>query len=161
MFVVDNARSKDNADGAIEEIKAIIARADGEVVNIAKWDERRFTYAIKRKRRGIYILSHWNGPPEAPALIERACQLSEVVLRVLNIVDEDGPEIKKYRGDTFGPRSGDRRSGSYDGPPRHGGRGKREGPSRGPGGSGPSRDRGARPEGRASVGENTAQPPSP
>ena len=144
MFVVDNARVKDNADGVINELKAMIARAGGEVVNIAKWDERRLAYAIKRKRRGLYVLSHWNGPPEAPAGIERACQLSEVVLRVLNLVDEDGPEIKKYRGDTFGPRSGGRRSGSYEGPGRHEGRGRREGSSRGRGGSGSSKDRTSR-----------------
>jgi small subunit ribosomal protein S6 len=111
MFVVDNARAKENLQGVMDGLKEMLARAGGEVVNMGKWDERRLTFQIKRQRRGTYILCHWNGPPGAPPKLERACRLSESVLRILTIVDEDGVEIAKPREEYHARRDGFGRAG--------------------------------------------------
>lgn len=104
MFLVQNARAKEDIEGVTADLKQIIERAGGELVNIAKWDERKLTYEIKRQRRGTYVLSHWNGPGDAPAKVERQCKLDtgvgEPVLRVLTVRDEDGIEMPKPREET-------------------------------------------------------------
>jgi len=111
MFVVDNAKAKENLQEVMDGLKEMLARADGEVVNMGKWDERRLTFQIKRQRRGTYILCHWNGPQDAPPKLERSCRLSEWVLRVLTVVDEDGVEIAKPREEYHARRDGFGRAG--------------------------------------------------
>ena len=97
MFLVQNTRARSDPEEVIAELKEMVVRAGGEVVNCDKWDERKLAYEINKQRRGTYVLCHWNGPPSAPAKVERQCRLSDVVLRVLNVVDEDGVEIAKPR----------------------------------------------------------------
>ncbi len=114
MFLVDNTRARGDLEGVITELREMVERAGGEVVNCDKWDERKLAYEVSGQRRGTYILCHWNGPPTAPARIERQCRLSGVVLRVLNVVDEDGIEVVKPREEfvRHGPPAsrGDRRT---------------------------------------------------
>lgn len=95
MFLVDNARAKDNPELVANELKEMVARAGGQVVNCDKWDERKLAYEIAHQRRGTYVLCHWHGDPQAPAKLERLSKLSGMVLRSLTILDEDGIEITK------------------------------------------------------------------
>ena len=118
MFLVDNAKAKENVEAVAAELKEMLERFGGEVINCEKWDERKLAYQIVKQRRGTYMLSHWNGPPDAPAKLERACQLSDTVLRVLTVLDEDGIEVPKPREDT-------RRDGDREGAGARGGRGGR------------------------------------
>ena len=99
MFLLDNAKAKEKTDEVVAELKDMLTRVEGEVINCEKWDERKLAYPIARQRRGTYVLSHWNGPPEAPAKLERVCHLSDTVLRVLTVLDEDGTEMPKPRED--------------------------------------------------------------
>jgi small subunit ribosomal protein S6 len=108
MFLVDNARAKEDLDGTVAELREMVERVGGEIVNCDKWDEKKLAYAINGQRRGTYVLCHWNGPPGAPAKLERACRLSALVLRVLNVLDEDGIEIVKPREDHGYRRDRDR-----------------------------------------------------
>jgi small subunit ribosomal protein S6 len=104
MFLVDNSRAKENVDAVAGELKSLVERAGGEVVNCDKWDERKLAYEIAGLRRGTYVLCHWNGPPDAAARLERLCRLSETVLRSLTVRDEDGIEIAGPRQEPRGAR---------------------------------------------------------
>jgi small subunit ribosomal protein S6 len=118
MFLVDNAKAKENADSTVAELKEMVGRFNGEIVNCEKWEERKLAYPVARQRRGTYILCHWNGPADAPAKLERACHLAEAVLRVLTVVDEDGVEMPKPREDTR--REGDHEAAGASGRGRGG-----------------------------------------
>src|SRR5205823_5441403 len=48
-----------------------------------KWDERRLAYEIKKQKRGLYILAYFKAPGGSLSHIERDCNLSEKILRVL------------------------------------------------------------------------------
>ena len=109
MFLVQNTRARENLEGVIAELREMVERAGGEVVNCDKWEERKLAYEIGGQRRGTYILCHWNGTPGAPARVERQCRLSGVVLRVLNVVDEDGVETAKPREEPASRRDRDGR----------------------------------------------------
>ncbi len=92
MFIVDANKAKDGYEKLQEECLSCITRHGGEVVKAVKWDERRLTYEIEKAKRGVYILVHFNGEPESVGKIERQCQMSETVLRVLILRDVDGIE---------------------------------------------------------------------
>ncbi len=108
MFLVENTRAKEDLDGVIAELGEIVSRAGGEVVNCDRWEERKLAYQIDGRRRGTYVLCHWNGPPAAPAKVERQSRLSSLVLRVLNVVDEDGITVLKPREELAPRRDRDR-----------------------------------------------------
>ncbi len=132
MFLFDPtfAGSFENCEG---EIKRIMDRAEGQVVFLRKWEERRLAYKLKGRKRGVYVLVYFNAPPGKITGLERDAMLSENVLRVL-VLRADGmtPELMEKAaaprvveaegGDEYGGR-GDGR-GDRD----RGDRGDRRGP---------------------------------
>lgn len=83
MFLVDSGDAASDWDGVIKSIEKVISRAEGEVISLRKWDERRLAYDVNGKGRGTYILVYFNVDPLRITSIERDVQLSEQITRVL------------------------------------------------------------------------------
>jgi len=90
MFVIDSSVAERSYDDVCEEIESTISKHGGSVVDLRKWDERRLAYEVERARRGVYILVHFEAPPESMALLRRDFDLSENILRQLLLIDADG-----------------------------------------------------------------------
>lgn len=82
MFLLTQAATAD-LNAAVDHIRAIIAKAGAEIIAMSKWDERRFAFEIKKQKRGVYILVYFNSPTKGLPVIERECNLSDTVLRVM------------------------------------------------------------------------------
>ncbi len=82
MFLISQQVASDFA-GAIQHIRDLLDRAGAEVLAMQKWDERRLAYEIDKQRRGIYILTYFYAEPDAIAPLERNCNISEQIMRVL------------------------------------------------------------------------------
>jgi len=67
----------------MQHIKDILDRAEAEVISLRKWDDRKLAYAIKAQKRGTFVLTYFNVRGTQIANIERDCNLSEQILRVL------------------------------------------------------------------------------
>lgn len=80
LFLFPQAQSGD-LQGALDHLKDILGRARAETISLCKWDERRLAYEIKGNKRGVYFLVYFRAPGAALAGIERACNLSELLLR--------------------------------------------------------------------------------
>ncbi|MFQ5494385.1 MAG: 30S ribosomal protein S6 [Phycisphaerae bacterium] len=65
------------------EIRRLMERAEGRIILCRKWDERRLAYRIKGRKRGVYVLTYFEAPPEKITPLERDAKLSEDILRVL------------------------------------------------------------------------------
>ncbi|GMV25031.1 MAG: hypothetical protein AMXMBFR58_10620 [Phycisphaerae bacterium] len=92
MFLLSQAVAAD-LGGAVEHIKEIISRGHGEILAMRKWDDRRLAYEIDGQKRGVYILVYFKAPNDQLGHIERDCNLSEKVLRVLILrADHLSPE---------------------------------------------------------------------
>jgi small subunit ribosomal protein S6 len=48
-----------------------------------KWDERRLAYEIDKQKRGVFILTYFKAPTSSISGLERDCNLSETILRLL------------------------------------------------------------------------------
>jgi small subunit ribosomal protein S6 len=83
LFLVDSGEAAGDWDGIKEHIGKVFERNGAEVVSVRKWDERPLAYLIMGKNRGTYILVYFNSPSDKIASIERDCQLSERIMRVL------------------------------------------------------------------------------
>ncbi len=102
-----------------EQVKRLMERAEGELIKMKKWDERRLTYEVEGRKRGVYVLAFFRAPTEKIAGLERDCQLSEEIIRVLvlcrdHMATEKAIEIVDN-------------AQAYVPPPHHEGYGDREG----------------------------------
>jgi small subunit ribosomal protein S6 len=85
LFLVDSGEAASDWNGINDTIKKTLARGDGQIVSMKKWDERRLAYGIGGKSRGTYILAYFRGDPAKIAAVERAVRLSERIIRALII----------------------------------------------------------------------------
>ena len=72
-----------NLGEAVEEIDSVLARGEANVIAFSKWDERRLAYEINKRKRGVYFLVYFSCDPIHIDTIERACNLSEKLMRVM------------------------------------------------------------------------------
>ncbi len=102
MFLVDSAQASD-WDKIIATLETVLKKADGEVVSIRKWDDRKLAYEINGKARGTYILCYFRADGEKVREVEKAVQLSEQIMRVLILsaetrgkedIEKDTPAMK-------------------------------------------------------------------
>ena len=67
----------------IEHINSLIERAQGEVIAMRKWDDRRLAFEIDKQKRGVYILAYISCPTDQVSHLERDVQVSDQLMRVL------------------------------------------------------------------------------
>ncbi len=65
------------------ELQRLMERAGARVIVCTKWDERRLAYEIRGRKRGVYVLTYFEADPAKIVGLERDCQLSESILRIL------------------------------------------------------------------------------
>ncbi len=82
MFLISQAEASD-LNGIVAHIEEILRRGNADILAMRKWDERRLAYEIDKQRRGLYILCYFRAPTQDVSHIERDCNLSERILRVL------------------------------------------------------------------------------
>lgn len=82
MFLFPQVASSD-LKAAQEHVEYLIGRGEGEIISLAKWDERRLAYEIKGNRRGLYFLTYFKATGEGAIEIERQVNISEQLLRAM------------------------------------------------------------------------------
>ncbi len=84
-FIVNAGLDDPQIDAVIEKVKEFITKHEGSVLDINKWGRKRFTYPIRKKNNGFYVIAEFTGPSDLVAKLERHYQLDESVLRYLTI----------------------------------------------------------------------------
>lgn len=84
MFLLDHGKLKDAQKG-IDLISELIKKHHGNIVKIAKWDERKLAYEINNQKRGTYILCHFELGSEGLSELNHDLNLTEGVSRHLVI----------------------------------------------------------------------------
>lgn len=82
MFLIDSARAAD-WDAVVSTLESVLKKADGEIVSMKKWSERKLAYEIDGKTKGTYILCYFRANGKKVQDIEKSVQLSDQIMRVL------------------------------------------------------------------------------
>jgi small subunit ribosomal protein S6 len=126
MWVVDANTGREDYNKALVGLKEIVEKGGGTWINADKWEERRLAYTIKKKKRGLYIINHFSAPTESLTKIDRNARLSDLVLRHMILVDEDGlstsPPVRAIDDDDFGGGGAGGGGRGFGGGDRGGGR---------------------------------------
>ena len=83
MFLLTQAAVTAGNESALDIVRGMLGRVDAEIVTLYRWEERKLAYPIAGQKRGTFFLTHFKAAPTAIATIERECNLSEDVLRVM------------------------------------------------------------------------------
>ena len=81
MFLLDAGNP--DFQSASEPVRAILDRREAEVLSLKPWEERRLAYAIRGRKRGLYVLTYFKADPQLIVEIEHDCRLDERVVRAL------------------------------------------------------------------------------
>ncbi len=87
MFLIDSDVAAKSWDEAKAHILEVVQKHDGEMLDLEPWEERKLAYPIKKRRKGTYILGHFNIPPEKVNVIRDEFKISETILRHIFVTD--------------------------------------------------------------------------
>ncbi len=82
LFLLPQSAGTD-LGAASEHVQELLTKNGAEIVSFSKWEERRLAYEIKGNKRGVYFLSYFSIAADQMAALDRACGLSETLLRFL------------------------------------------------------------------------------
>jgi ribosomal protein S6 len=94
MILVTTGEASRDWDGLTRHITDILTRAGAQEIDLKKWGEFKLAYEINHQRKAIYILVHFQAPPNVIAELRRELHLSERILRHILLLDADGVEVK-------------------------------------------------------------------
>ncbi|QDT66233.1 30S ribosomal protein S6 [Calycomorphotria hydatis] len=89
MFLLDSAKFASDPDGAVADLTGIIEKCEGEIVAHRPWQDGRLAYEIEGRRKGLHYLIMFRMPPTKMDEFDRACHLSDRVLRQMTIRHPD------------------------------------------------------------------------
>ena len=83
LFLMSQSVISAGLGGAIELVQGMLDRAEAETLTLHRWDERKLAYPIDGQKRGTFLIALFKVNPVQIANIERDCNLSEDVRRVM------------------------------------------------------------------------------
>ncbi len=75
----------------LERFHDLVSGGDARITTVDHWGARRLAYPIQKQTTGYYVVTQFNGDPEALPELERVMKLDEGVLRYLIVVNEGEP----------------------------------------------------------------------
>ena len=82
MFLLNPQEGSDLSAG-LAYVRQVLEKQEAEILALRKWDERKLAFPIKGQKRGTYLLALFRMDGKRITPMERECELSEQVLRVL------------------------------------------------------------------------------
>ena len=83
MFILDSNRFGRDPESVSGQTSTMVQEVGGEMLVSRLWEERRLAYTIEGHRKGTYWLTYFRADGKEIAALERKCQLSDSILRVL------------------------------------------------------------------------------
>jgi len=82
-LVINGKLTEEDRDAALEKVKALVERFEGNIAKVDEWGKRRLAYEIQKVREGFYYFITFESEATAPAQIEKRIRIMEPVLRFL------------------------------------------------------------------------------
>lgn len=83
MFILDSNRFGRDHETVSGQIPAMVEKFGGEMLVSRLWEERRLAYPINGHRKGTYWLTYFRLDGSKLPELERQCQITDDILRVL------------------------------------------------------------------------------
>jgi len=98
MFLFDSNLAAKDWPGLENLVNELLTRNGAELVYSERWPDRKLAYEIGGCKKGIYYLVYFKAPTTAIQGLRRDTELSERVLRLLVLYDEElGEDCEKRK----------------------------------------------------------------
>jgi small subunit ribosomal protein S6 len=92
VYIFDSALDEPAINEKLGKFHALLTRdGKGSVTNVAHWGKRSFSYSIKKRDSGYYVVAQFEAAADLLPEYERAVKLDEGVLRFLVVASEGLP----------------------------------------------------------------------
>lgn len=81
MFLLDSGRFASDPDGMSQSVVDILEKSGATVVAHRPWQDGKLAYEVEGRRRGLHYLTYFRMDTSRVKDLERACKLSDMVLR--------------------------------------------------------------------------------
>ena len=85
MFLLNSTKFAGDPEGSTETLMAILEKAGASVVAHRPWQDGKLAYEIEGQRKGLHYLVCFKMAGEGAPILNRQCQLSDLVVRHLII----------------------------------------------------------------------------
>lgn len=85
MFLLNSTKFANDPEGSTEALMAILEKAGASVVAHRPWQDGKLAYEIEGQRKGLHYLACFRMAGEGSSVLNRQCQLSDLVVRHLII----------------------------------------------------------------------------
>jgi ribosomal protein S6 len=89
MFLFDTNLAAKDWPGLERHVQELLQKNHAELAYSERWPDRKLCYEIKGAKKGTYYLTYFKAPPQAISGIQRDALLSERILRLLVLHDEE------------------------------------------------------------------------
>lgn len=89
MFLFDSNLASRDWPGLENHVQDLFAKHDAELVYSERWPDRKLAYEIRGCKKGTYYLTYFRAPPGAIPGLRRDSELSERIVRLLVLYDEE------------------------------------------------------------------------
>lgn len=89
FFIVDPDLPDDVTASVDEKFQSIITAQGGIVMGYTPWGKKKLAYPVKKRSRGLYVLTEYAGGPALVAELERNMRLDERVLKFITVKLQD------------------------------------------------------------------------
>jgi small subunit ribosomal protein S6 len=81
-----------------EQVRAVVARMNGEIEKSDNWGRRRLAYEIAHQKEGVYVLEVINGSGDLMKELDRRLRVMDQVVRHMIVrVDEEKKVVDRTR----------------------------------------------------------------
>ena len=96
MFLFDSNLAAKDWTILERHVQEILQKNSAELVYSERWPDRKLCYDIKGAKKGTYLLTYFKAAPSSVHAVQREAQLSERILRLLVVYDEElGADCQK------------------------------------------------------------------
>ena len=81
MFLLNSTKFANDPEGSTEGLMSILEKAGASVVAHRPWQDGKLAYEIEGQRKGLHYLVCFKMPGEGASVLNRQCQLSDLVVR--------------------------------------------------------------------------------
>lgn len=83
MFLINPQATAGDLSAGLDFVRGVLEKQEAEILALRKWDDRKLAYPIKGQKRGTYVLALFRVDGKRITPMERTCELSDEVLRVM------------------------------------------------------------------------------
>ena len=83
MFLFPQSATANLARSCRSRQRIFLKNVGATIISFRKWDDRRLAYEVQGNKRGVYFLAYFTRTNFSNCELERRCNLSEQLLRMM------------------------------------------------------------------------------